>query len=91
MSDVFPRGYQQLTGLSTAKPVVVPKGANYAMVRCTGGDVRWRDDGGVPTATVGYPLAAGDELRYDSRTGLAALQFVGQTADAEVSILYYGT
>lgn len=85
-----PKGYQQLTALAAAKQATPPTGANYAIIRCTGADVRWRDDGIPPTATVGFPLAVGDELAYDSPTGLANLQFAQQSAGAEVSINYYG-
>lgn len=89
-SSPTPKGYQQLTGLDTAKPVKPPVGASLAIIRCTGADVRWRDDGQAPTATVGYPLAVGDELQYDSQTGMFNLQFIQQNASAEVSVSFYG-
>lgn len=85
-----PRGYQQLTGLDTVKQLTLPVGANWAMIRCTGGDIRWRDDGTNPTAAVGYPLAVGEELIYDAVTGLPALRFIQQSTAAEVSIAYFG-
>lgn len=92
MNDKAPvqKGYQQLTPLDTAKPVKPPAGASFAIIRCTGADVRWRDDGQAPTASTGYPLAVGEELHYDSQTGILNLQFIQQSASAEVSVLFYG-
>lgn len=51
--------------------------------------IRWRDDGVAPTATVGYPLAAGAELRYTGPTG--KLQVIGQAAGAILNVMAYGT
>jgi hypothetical protein len=86
----IPKGYQQLTGLNAVKQLTVPVGANYAVIRCTGQDIRWRDDGVAPTAGVGMPLAVGEELHYDAPTGLVNLRFIEQAASAEISINYYG-
>jgi hypothetical protein len=86
----IPKGYQQLTQLSAVKTLTIPAGANYALIRCTGADVRWRDDGTAPTALAGYPLAVGEELQYDAVTGLANLRFIEQSASAEISVSYYG-
>lgn len=85
-----PRGYEQLTGLNVVKQLTVPKGANWAMIRCTGAGIRWRDDGTNPTASVGYPLEPGEELIYDAVTGLPGLRFIQQEPTAEISISYYG-
>jgi hypothetical protein len=90
MTIPIPKGYQQLTGLAAVKGLNVPIGANFAIIRCTGADVRWRDDGVDPTAAVGYPLTVGDELKYDAVTGLPNLKFIEQAASAEVSVSYYG-
>lgn len=78
-------GYSQLTGLSSAQGVTVPSGANYALIRCESQNVRWRDDGTNPTASVGYPLNVGEELLYDSQD-IANLKFIEQTASAKVNI-----
>jgi len=83
-----PLGYQQITSLSAAQTLTVPAGAIYAIVMPEGQDVRWRDDGTAPTATVGYPLAVGNELELTSQ--LAVIQFVQTTASAKLNISYYG-
>ena len=53
-----PLGYQQLgnTALQSAVGFSLPKNPagslpGYAVIQCTGGVVRWRDDGVSPTAT----------------------------------------
>lgn len=86
----IPKGYQQLTDLTTAKVITAPRSANWAMVRCSGGDVRWRDDGTSPTAATGYPLLEGEELEYDAVTGLDGLRFIAMNGNPEVSLTYYG-
>lgn len=50
--------------------------------------IRWRDDGTAPTATVGYPLAVGSELRYTARA-LPNLRVISQTAGAIVNCVAY--
>jgi len=50
-------------------------------------DVRWRDDGVAPTATVGMPLASGVTLQYDG--DLTKIKFIEQTASAKINISYY--
>lgn len=81
-------GYQQFTpAASTA--LTVPAGTSYAIITPLTQGIRWRDDGIAPTATVGYPLAAGSELRYNG-ANLSALRIIQQTASAEVNVMYYG-
>lgn len=83
-----PLGYQQITGLSTAKNLTVPTGATMAMITAEAQAVRYRDDGTAPTATVGQPLAVGLlPLQYSGT--LSVIQFIEQTASAKVNVLYY--
>lgn len=86
-----PVGYQQITNLSSATALTVPTtGAqlpSYCIITADTEDVRWRDDGTNPTASVGYPLAAGSELRYDG--DLKKIKFIEQTASAVLNISYY--
>lgn len=86
-----PLGYQQLASLSAATKLTIPAGTKLILVQAEGQAVRWRDDNVDPTATVGYPLTAGSELRY---TGWAAahpsLKFIEQVAGAKLNVLYYG-
>lgn len=94
MANIIPsgyvqKGYQQLTGISSAVAVTVPAGASMAICMAETQAVRWRDDGTSPTATVGMPLSVNDVLVYDA-AGLGVLKFIEQTATAKVNIAYYG-
>lgn len=90
-----PCGYQRIATVSSAVGLTLPTalipGANQAPTRCLivpeAQAVRWRDDGTDPTATIGQPLAAGAELRYDGN--LKAIKFFEQTAGAILNITYY--
>jgi hypothetical protein len=84
-----PMGYQQITDLISATGLTVPAGATAAVVVATGQDVRWRDDGTNPSATVGMPLAAGVERFFPITKGLASLRFIEQTAGAVLNISSY--
>lgn len=86
-----PLGYQQITNLSAAVGLTVPPGTKLILIQPEGQAVRWRDDGTAPTATVGYPLTIGSELRY---TGWARahpnMKIIEQVAGAKLNVLYYG-
>jgi len=88
-------GYQQITSLSSATNLTVPKtslnGLNakpvFALIVVEGQAVRWRDDKQSPTASVGMPIAAGSTLQYDG--DLTNIQFIQQGAGAILNISYY--
>ena len=86
-----PVGYQQITSLSAAANLTVPTTGQQLPSRCIitpqTQAVRWRDDGTAPTASVGYPLAVGAELRYDG--DLKKIQFIEQVASAAINIVYF--
>ena len=84
----IPKGYQQITSLSSATALTVPAGASFAIIQAETQAVRWRDDGTNPTATVGQPLAIGVDLVY--RGALSAIKFIEQTASAKINITYFG-
>lgn len=82
-----PLGYEQITGLSTAKALTVPTGARKAQIQAEDQDVRYRDDGTDPTATVGMVLASGADLWYEG--DLDALSFIEATTGATLNVSYY--
>lgn len=82
-------GYQQIVGLAAATALTVPKGSTLAIITPEAQAVRWRDDGTDPSATVGYPLAVGSELRYDG-ANMEKLKFFQQAATANLNVFYYG-
>lgn len=89
-------GYQQITSLSAAAGLTVPTKdpvtganvkANFALITAETQDLRWRDDGVDPTASVGMPLAAGVTLQYDGDLG--RIKFIEQTGGGKLNISYY--
>jgi hypothetical protein len=88
-------GYQQITSLTAAQGLTVPQrdlsGLNqrptFALITPLTGNVRWRDDGVAPTASIGMPLAAGVTLQYDG--DLTRIRFIDNGGTAELNISYY--
>jgi hypothetical protein len=88
-------GYQQITSLTAAASLTVPQrdlsGLNqrptFALITSLTGNVRWRDDGVAPTASIGMPLAAGVTLQYDG--DLTRIRFIDNGGTAELNISYY--
>lgn len=85
---LHPLGYEQVTSLSSAAGLTVPDGAKGCLIVPLTQDVRWRDDGTSPTASVGVPVAAGVDFWYNG--DLSAIEFIEQSASAELNVSYYG-
>lgn len=85
---LVPKGYQQITSLSSAAGLTVPPGGVIALIQAETQSVRWRDDGTNPTTSVGMVLAAGETLAYTGQ--LAAIKLIETTASATLNISYYG-
>lgn len=81
-------GYQQITDLSSSTTLTVPSGSTLAVIQCTAQNVRWRDDGTAPTATVGMQLAPGDYFFYTGE--LSNIRFIEEAASAVLNISYFG-
>ena len=89
-SKLTPLGYEQLetADIATANSLQsIPNGAQFALIQCDEEDVRWRDDGTNPTATVGIVLPATKIIWY---TGdLTKIKFIRTAANAALNISYY--
>ena len=83
-----PKGFQQITSLSSATGLAVPTGAQYARIQCTAQAVRWRDDGTDPTATIGMHRPVNLDFIYDG--DLSAIKFIEETASAVLNVTYFG-
>jgi hypothetical protein len=83
-----PLGYEQVTGMTSAKSLTPPAQARYALIQPTGQSVRYRDDGTAPTATVGSRVTALESLWYGG--DLSAIQFFQEAATAVLNVSYYG-
>lgn len=81
-------GYEQVTALDSVKGLTAPDGAIYALIQTEGANVRWRDDGPSPSATVGMRLPVGSELHYDGN--MASLRVIQEGSGAKLNISYYG-
>jgi hypothetical protein len=80
-------GYQQITSLSASTALTVPSGATLALIVPETQNVRWRDDGTAPTASVGMPIFVGASLSYDG--DLKNIRFIQQAASATLNVSYY--
>jgi hypothetical protein len=80
-------GYQQITSLSSATALTIPQGTTLALIVPETQNVRWRDDGANPTASVGMPIFVGASLSYDG--DLNRIRFIESTAGAKLNICYY--
>jgi hypothetical protein len=91
--SLSPRGYSQITSLSTAKflnggtLLTIPIRANSVFIQPETKDIRWRDDGTAPTATVGMLLRVGETLQYDGP--LDKIQLIEVEASATVNLSFY--
>lgn len=84
-----PLGYEQISGAAAATALTVPEGTCRILIKCETQAIRWRDDGVDPTAAVGYPLAVGTELIYESGQA-TRLKVIEQAASTVVNVVYYG-
>jgi hypothetical protein len=81
-------GYQRVTATGSVFPLPSPPaGTRRAIIQAEGGDLRWRDDGTDPTATVGMRVLAGGELRYDG-ADMSVLKLFGANGTV-ANISYY--
>ena len=85
-ATIEPAGYRKLDSLSSATGVQIGVG-RVALIQAINQNVRYRDDGTNPTASVGMVLFAGQSIWY---TGdLRAIRFIEEAVGAEVNILAY--
>ena len=80
-------GYQQITSLSSATALTVPSGATAALIVATTQNIRWRDDGTNPTASVGMPVLVDTYFTYDG--DLNRIRFIEQSSGAVLNVSYY--
>lgn len=81
-------GGQMGLAITTATALTVPATATFALIQVEGTNVRWRDDGTNPTASVGFLMYAGSTPQIFSGD-LAAVKFIQTAATATINALYY--
>ena len=84
-----PLGYAQtaVTTVLAGTALGIVSGAERVLITAESGSARWRDDGTNPTASVGFPLAAGGVLDYDGNP--LALRIVAQSGTVTLSVASY--
>lgn len=85
-----PLGFQQITDVSGSTALTVPKNAKMCIIDVTGQDVRWRDDGTAPTATVGMliDISINPTLVYEGDPNL--IRLIEVSSGAVLNVSYYG-
>ena len=84
-----PAGYEQQAVSTAATVASIPPNANKALIQPDNGDVRWRDDGVAPTASVGNYLPQLSTLTIESLKSLNAIQLIAVTGTVNVNINFY--
>jgi len=89
-------GFQQITSLGSSTALTIPtKDAqgntckpNAVLLQPETQNVRWRDDGTAPTATIGMllPTTATQPFYYDG--DLNQIRFIQTTASASLNVYY---
>jgi hypothetical protein len=83
-----PGGYTQVTSLATAAGLgTIPNGVKLTLIQAEAQDIRWRDDGVNPTASVGMVLGAGQTLVYNGNP--AAFKAIEVTTSAKLNVIFY--
>jgi hypothetical protein len=91
-----PLGYRQLA-VSTSSVALasatggIPHGATRAVVDVEANDIRWRDDGTAPTASVGMLAKSNTLFELPSLQSINAFQAIRASADGTLNIAYYGS
>jgi len=81
LSASFPAGSGTIPGGSTYTDF------NVALIQAETQNVRWRDDGTAPTASVGHILAAGETMFYEG--DMNNLKFIEVTTSAKLNVTFY--
>jgi len=81
-------GFERIAGITTTAVGLpnVPPDAAYAYIQADGGDLRWRDDGTNPTATVGHMLKRNDDHWYT--VDKLPISFIRDTDEADPTNLH---
>ena len=85
-----PVGYEQITAITTTAKALTYASyptANLALIQAENADLRWRDDGTNPTATVGMYLPALTTCWYNG--DLTKLKVIAASGTGILNVTYY--
>ena len=83
-----PVGFQQILAFSGLQTLTVPTGATWAIIRAETNNIRWRDDGVSPTASVGQFMVTTDQP-FIYTGSLSTFSVIPVTGSATLDIAYY--
>ncbi len=88
-----PLGYFQMTSLATSKgfadaSITIPPKAKLVILQAETQNVRWRDDGTDPTASVGHIIEAAGVFFYNGN--FEEIEFIEVAASAKLNVSFYG-
>lgn len=81
-------GFTEATAAPSKGLPSMPCWADAAYLTVEGDAVRYYISGATPTATVGHPLAVGEDLLVVGRTNVSQFRMIRQTTDATVTVTY---
>jgi hypothetical protein len=89
-----PMGFAQI--LMTSNPqtfaaagVTVPTGARLAVMTVDSANIRYRDDGAAPTASIGIQLSSSATQPYEYSGDLTAVQFIAVSGSPLLNVAFY--
>jgi hypothetical protein len=89
-----PMGFAQI--LMTSNPqtfaaagVTVPTGARLAVITVDAANIRYRDDGTAPTASIGILLSSSAPTPYQYSGDLSAIEFVAVSGSPLLNVSFY--
>ncbi len=83
-------GTQSALAVTAAAALTIPAGANYAAVTAIGGAVNYSLNGDfTPTATVGAPLAEGQQILIKGYATMAEAKFIAATGSTATLFVQY--
>lgn len=82
---------QTITGTAQLLSTIcgLPAGAKYALISIDTANVRYRDDGGAPTATAGIQLASSATTPYWYTGQLSSMQLIAVSGSPVINVLFY--
>lgn len=86
-ANMNPKGYRQIAAPNNTT-LTVPVGSSVALLQAVTQDIRWCDDGSIPTTTFGMVLVAGANP-YPYVGDLAALRFTEAVTGAQLNVSFY--
>ena len=75
--------------ISGTTPFVIPTSANVVLLVCETGAVRFRDDGGAVSASVGMIIQPTLPVPFEYSGSLSAISFYGVTGTVAVDASFY--